>query len=115
MEKIDWYKLYNSETEAKQEMAINSTRKVRVSGRVICIIRTVSGFFAIDDACPHLGESLSKGTVNYLEEIVCPWHSYRFSLKDGEECEKRSKALHTHSIKIDVKGVFLGVNSEKGY
>jgi len=109
LEKIDWYKLYNSVEEAKSKLPENGTRRIVASGRAICVLRTKTGFYAVDDACPHLGESLSKGTLNYLDEIVCPWHSYRYHLKSGEECQGRGKKLITHQLEIREDGVFLGI------
>jgi len=111
LEKIQWYKLYNSEEEAKSRLSENNMRRVVADGRAICIVRTKSGFYAIDDECPHLGESLSKGTLNYLNEIICPWHSYRYHLKTGVECKGRGKALPTHILEFRADGVFLGIRT----
>lgn len=68
-----------------------------------------NSFFAVQDSCSHNGESLSKGTVNYLGEVVCPWHNYRFELSTGRECSMRSADLRTYPIKVDVDGFFIGI------
>ncbi len=37
-------------------------------------------FYAIDKECTHAGGPLSEGTIDG-EEIECPWHQGRFSIK----------------------------------
>jgi len=75
----------------------------------ICLAHTNQGFFAIDDACPHMGESLTKGTTNYLNEVVCPWHNHRFSLTTGAECKARTAPAKLHKIELREDGLYLGV------
>ena len=80
---------------------------VRIGERRICIFHLDAGFKAFDNLCPHNGHSLLEGTTNYLGEVVCPLHGYRFSLKDGKESESRCSDLTIHQIDITNDGVFL--------
>ncbi len=66
-------------------------------------------FFGVQDSCSHNGESLSKGAVNYLGEVVCPLHHYQFDLMSGRECSSRSRDLITYPVKIDESGFFIGI------
>lgn len=84
-------------------------RLLMVQGKRICIVRREHLLYAVEDKCPHNGESLSKGTVNYLGEIICPWHGQRFSLKTGREGEERSRDLITYPVKQDAEGVYIGL------
>jgi len=52
---------------------------------------------------------LSKGKVNYLGEVICPWHNYRFDLQSGRESSTRSADLITYPLKIDEAGFFVGI------
>ena len=38
--------------------------------------------FAVQSFCPHLQGPLFQGTVTG-EDVVCPWHFWRFSLRSG--------------------------------
>ena len=102
-----WYKLFDSEAEACTVLSIGESKLIIAGEHRICLSRTKTGFFAIKDACPHLGAPLSKGTLNEWDEIVCPWHSYRYRLDKGTECENRSAKAKTYSIKIDSEGFFI--------
>ena len=100
--------LFESLEEAQQKIPLNKTLKMLVNGQVLCVIQTIEGFKAMADECPHLGESLSKGKVNYLNEIVCPWHSYRFNLRNGQEMTgKYCRDLKFYEIVIDNNKVYL--------
>ncbi len=55
---------------------------VTVNNKDVAVFRAKGEFFAIDDLCPHMGASLSGG---FVEDgvVTCPWHYWRFCLKDG--------------------------------
>ncbi len=103
------HKLFDSLTEAEQALPLGKPQKLWVTGRTeaICLVRNWQGIYAVSDICPHLGESLSKGTTNYLNEVVCPWHNYRFSLVNGQECNNRTSNLNTYKIDLRPDGVYL--------
>lgn len=90
-------------------MPLGKTQLLIARDQRICLAHTNQGFFAIDDACPHMGESLTKGTTNYLNEVVCPWHNHRFSLTTGAECKARTAPAKLHKIELREDGLYLGV------
>lgn len=107
--RVEWLKIFANELEAKQRIAPDKPQLVIVNGVRICLVRHNENFLAVQDACSHNGESLSKGKVNYLGEIICPWHGYRFELKSGRACDSSSPELKTYPVKIDDTGFFIGV------
>ncbi|EJF09537.1 Rieske 2Fe-2S domain-containing protein [Pontibacter sp. BAB1700] len=104
-----WHKVFDSVTEAREQMPLRKLKQLVLDGRTICFAHTASGFFALDDACPHLGYALSKGTTNYLDEMVCPWHSYRYNMQNGRECEFRTRKAVLHRVELREEGVFVGI------
>ncbi|GEO05221.1 hypothetical protein AAE02nite_28850 [Adhaeribacter aerolatus] len=104
-----WHKLFNSSAEAKAAIPLTKAKLFIIDGQRICLAQTAAGFFAVDDECPHLGESLSKGTTNYLNEVVCPWHNYRYNLNNGAECKYRTRSVKTYSIKEEAAGLYIEV------
>ena len=106
---MEWIKVFNSAEEAETAIPITRTRQLVLNERKICLARTRTGFYAVADACPHLGESLSKGTTNYLNEVICPWHSYRYHLISGEECKNRTRSAETFPVEIREDGLYLGI------
>ena len=102
---MGWVRVFQSQAEAEERVALNKMVRLSIGPLKICLARTPSGWYAIEDSCPHLGESLSKGKINYLDEVTCPWHSYRYSLKNGSECEGRGKDARVYEIDIGPGGL----------
>ena len=56
---------------------------VEVDGTSIAVFKLDEAFFAIEDVCTHDGGRLTGGCVEN-DEIVCPRHGARFSIRTGE-------------------------------
>jgi len=106
---MKWYKIFDSLEAAESRVALNHTVRISIQNFKICLAHTPQGWFALEDTCPHMGESLSKGKINYLNEITCPWHSYRYNLKSGIECEGRGLNAQSFEIELREDGVYLEV------
>lgn len=104
------YLVFESKADAERIIPPFQIKKIRIENQELCLAHTPKGFIAFAKACPHLGEDLSKGKINPFGEVVCPWHSYRFSLTSGEECESRCPSLKTHRTEWEggCLFVFLG-------
>lgn len=105
---MEWVKIFDRGDSRMTALGENKPQLLLVRGKKICIVQTTGNWLAVEDTCPHNGESLSKGSINFLGEVVCPWHGHRFSLKTGRECEQRSRDLETYPIKLDDVGLFIG-------
>ncbi|MDA0834574.1 MAG: Rieske (2Fe-2S) protein [Planctomycetota bacterium] len=57
-------------------------RPFQVEGTMVALFNLGEEYYAINDFCPHMGASLAGG---YVENggVMCPWHAWRFSVKDG--------------------------------
>src|SRR5206468_572735 len=65
-----------------EELVEGEGRMVEINSKLIAVFLDQGQYFAIDDVCPHMGASLSGGLVeNGI--VTCPWHAWRFRLKDG--------------------------------
>jgi len=106
---MEWLKIFGSEEEARAVIKEDQPRLLIVSQKRICISLHQGEFFAVQDECTHNAESLSKGKVNYLGEIICPWHNYRFDLSTGRACDSSCKDLTTYALKSDATGFFIQV------
>ncbi|WP_192821495.1 Rieske 2Fe-2S domain-containing protein [Rufibacter sp. LB8] len=104
---MPWIKLFDSLAQAQAKIPVRKATAVVVQGQEICVAHTAAGFFAVENSCPHLGDALSRGTTNYLNEIVCPWHSYRFNLATGQECQHRTRPLKRFALEIREDGLYI--------
>jgi len=106
---VEWVRIFSGEAEARQRIAVDTPQLVVIDNHRICVVHHSEKFFAVQDACSHNGESLSKGKINYLGEVICPSHNYCFNMQNGREMGSRSADLKTYPIKIDEGGFFIGV------
>lgn len=106
---VEWVKVFSGLAEASQRLKTDIPQLVIVNGKRICLVQHANAFFAVQDSCSHSGESLSKGKINYLGEVICPLHNHCFDLQTGREISSRSADLFTYPIKINEFGFFIGI------
>lgn len=106
---MEWIRIFSGAEEADRQIPEKRPQLVIIGDTRICLVRLKTGYAAVQDSCSHKGESLSKGSVNYLGEIICPWHNYCFELRTGREINGRSWPLKTYPLKIDETGFFIGI------
>ena len=56
---------------------------ITVDGLELAVFRDGDDLRCIQESCPHRGAALSEGFVQD-GEVVCPWHGWRYSIRDGE-------------------------------
>jgi nitrite reductase (NADH) small subunit len=92
------------------------SRILTVNGREICVVRSADTYYAVNNACPHQGADLGKGTVggtmiasrpqeySYgLDGCVlrCPWHGWEFDLRSGDSLfDPQGLSLRTYSVEV---------------
>ena len=106
---MEWIKISSSQSELQKLLVENRPKLLLIHGKKICLVYRESTLFAVEDSCPHNGESLSKGAVNFQGEIVCPWHGQRFSLRTGREGSQQSRDLVIYPLKETEEGLFIGL------
>ena len=106
--KINWYKLFDSEVAANEQLEIGCVETMTVGRKKICIAHTTEGFFALNDKCPHNGASLGNGYCTSEGSVVCPMHRYHFDLKTGRAKSGLGDFVETYPIEIREEGVFIG-------
>lgn len=80
------------------------SKLVRVSGRLIAVVKIEGEIYAIDAHCPHWNGVLGRGPVNAERlEIACPLHGFRFSLRDGR-CVAASARPPVETFQARIEG-----------
>ena len=90
--------VFDSVKRAREVIPEGEKRLVKIGTKKICLAHFRGEFYAIDNACPHMGHGLNLGNLNPFGEIVCPLHTYRFSLANGEEAEQRCSSSRTYPV-----------------
>ena len=58
---IYWHKIFEGIEAAEFNTHVNRPEKINVLGKEVCLVRTTTGFYAIDNKCPHNGAQLHRG------------------------------------------------------
>lgn len=71
-------------------------------GKLIAVFLIDGDYYAINDICPHMGASLSDG---YVEDgaVYCPWHAWRFCVKDGTWLDNPKASVRTDSYAVRIR------------
>lgn len=104
---MEWIKIFNNRQEALTVLQENKPRLLLIGAKRLCIVLREGKMYAMEEKCPHNGESLSKGSLNYLGEIICPWHGYRFQMTTGRESLERCRDLIIYPVKENEEGVLI--------
>lgn len=71
------------EGPAAEEIAEGEMSRVHFGDADVLLVRREGKLFAYRNECPHQGMPLHDGEV--CDDVVeCPWHGYRFDLRNGE-------------------------------
>jgi nitrite reductase (NADH) small subunit len=87
------------------DVPLGEGRAVTVGGRRIAVFNTATGWFALDDACPHRGGPLADGLVAD-RCVTCPLHERRFDLQTGAALSDGEHAV-SHRILMDGDDVLV--------
>ena len=71
-----------------------------VAGREIAVFHHQGRFYALDDYCPHMGESLALGDI-HDDAVLCSRHLWAFQLADGGCVDVPRLAADTFEVRIE--------------
>jgi nitrite reductase (NADH) small subunit/3-phenylpropionate/trans-cinnamate dioxygenase ferredoxin subunit len=79
-----------------------------VAGREIAVFHHKGQFYALDDYCPHMGESLALGDI-HGDAVLCSRHLWAFQLGDGTCVDVPRLAAETFEIRLDGDQILVRV------
>jgi nitrite reductase (NADH) small subunit/3-phenylpropionate/trans-cinnamate dioxygenase ferredoxin subunit len=86
-------------------------RVFTVDDQRIAVFRSAGRLYALQNACPHMGESLGLGDLED-DKVVCNRHQWAFRLCDGE-CEE-SDQWQAKTYRVRVHGDQIQVSLTDG-
>jgi 3-phenylpropionate/trans-cinnamate dioxygenase ferredoxin subunit len=96
-------------------------KKVSVDGKDLLLARVGDVYYAADDRCPHMGASLSQGSLEG-NIVTCPKHGSQFDLVDGHAVRwtdwsglklslatkiKSPHPVKTYEVKVEGDGILV--------
>ena len=74
-----------------------------VADKLVAVFLVDGEYYAINDTCPHMGASLAEGHVEE-EAVYCPWHAWRFCVRDGTWLDNPKSAVKTDAYDVRQQG-----------
>lgn len=81
-----------------------------VNGTMVGVYLHNGEYFAMNDFCPHMGASLSESPVAEDGTVMCSWHAWCFSIKDGTWMDNRSSGIKSATYPVQLQGEEIQVN-----
>jgi nitrite reductase (NADH) small subunit len=88
------------------DVPLGEGRAVLLDGQLIAVFHTRSGWFALDQRCPHKDGPLADGIV--AEGcVICPLHERRFDLASGRCLNDPALEVGAYSVELRDEGVYI--------
>jgi len=71
-----------------------------VNGTMVGVFLHNGEYFAMNDFCPHMGASLSESPIAEDGSVMCSWHAWCFSVKDGTWLDNRQSGIKTPTYDV---------------
>jgi nitrite reductase (NADH) small subunit len=91
------------------EIPVGRMKAVVAGERRIVLCHTKSGFFALDNTCPHRGGPLVEGDL-LGDEVICPWHLWGFDVATGICTGNREVAVASHAVRIEGDRILVNLS-----
>lgn len=79
-----------------------------VGDTMVAVFNDGGTFRAIADMCPHMGASLATGHL-CDSEVSCPWHGWRFDIRDGTWCDNRTLKTEAYDVRIEGDEILVSI------
>ena len=91
------------------DLAIGEMKMVRAGDDRLVLMRTETGYHALDNACPHQGYGLVTGDLQG-ELLTCQWHNWKFCVADGTALVGE-EAVACHPVRIEGDEILVEINT----
>ncbi len=97
-----------------QDIPAGAGRTFCVDGKLIAVFQIDDAIYAISDLCPHMGASLGEGDVED-GAVTCPWHAWRFCVKDGSWLDSPKSPLkaETYAVRVEADDILVEIPTDR--
>ena len=93
---------------SQSEIPEGERKMVEVDDLSIGIFHHKGGWYALKNSCLHRGGPVCEGTLEG-DELVCPWHGYRYNITDGTLLSDTSANLEMYDVELKDGQVHLKI------
>ncbi len=100
---LTWFRVADADA-----IAVGSVTVVQAGHFTLALSRTVDGWGAVSNRCPHQGGPLGEGLIEG-QWLVCPWHGWEYDPKTGETPGPFDDRVACFPVEVRDDGVHIGV------
>ncbi len=109
LQKTDGGKMSFVRVAELDEIPDGSGKLVEIDNLEVALFRLDGAIYAISNICPHQGGALAEGKV-CGEQVLCPWHQWRFNIKDGTSPLSPKLKIKTYPVKQEGDQVLISIS-----
>ncbi len=87
---------------------VGAVMEAEVGGVAVCLANVEGRLCALDNVCPHRQGPLGQGWLEG-EAVVCPWHSWAFSIVTGVAEPPEKVKVAVFPVKVDGEDVLVQI------
>ncbi len=99
---------------AETEIPEGERKIVEVGGLSIGVFHHAGGWYALRNVCLHRGGPVCTGALEG-EQLVCPWHGFRYNLTTGGLLDDPAAALESYPVTVRDGRVYLSLPVEEDH
>ena len=104
---MKWHLVFDDVDTLQSKIRDHQLVPIEIGNKKICLGKYQGEFYAVEDSCPHLGVSLSTGSLSADGLLRCPKHGYQFNIRSGDCHVGSCRNLDTFPIKITGKNLYI--------
>lgn len=91
------------------EISPGSAKLIEINNLEIALFRLGDEFYATSNLCLHQAGPLAEGRIDG-EQVICPWHHWRFNIKDGTSPLSPKLKLKTYPVKREGDEILIDLS-----
>jgi nitrite reductase/ring-hydroxylating ferredoxin subunit len=92
------------------QVASGTGTVVSAGGKAIAVFNIGGTFYALANACTHVGGPLGEGRVQGTT-VTCPWHGSQFDVTSGQVIKGPARRpVATYPVRVQGDDVFVAID-----
>lgn len=100
-----WVELFESHLEFENRIVVGKIIRISIEDKWYAASNNSGDLLVFEENCPHQKGSLLGGKCEH-GQITCPWHHYKFSVKDGKDLSSGGNPIKMLATKF-TKGKWM--------
>jgi nitrite reductase/ring-hydroxylating ferredoxin subunit len=90
------------------DLEAGTCKTVEVNDKSVALFNVGGTVYALDNTCLHRGGPLGEGMLE-ADIITCPWHSWQYSVKTGENVRNSAVKVVTYPVQVEGNDIKVAI------